>query len=74
MIADMRYMIFSLLLGLAACSADPASLGITGAPIAAPPADPGVTQTDIPGAAQTGTQLAPSLPSNTGAGKFWGYN
>ena len=42
--------------------------------IPAPPADPGETQTGIPGAPNTGTQYAPNLPPNTGAGKFWGYN
>jgi hypothetical protein len=70
----MRYVVFSLLLVLAACSADPASLGITGAAMPAPPPDPGESQTGIPGAPRVGTQLAPSMPENTGAGRFWGYN
>jgi hypothetical protein len=74
MIGHMRFILLSLLLVLASCGANPASLGITGAPMAEPPADPGETQTGIPGSPQTGTQLSPSLPSNTGAGKFWGYN
>jgi hypothetical protein len=42
--------------------------------MAEPPPDPGETQTGIPGAPQTGTQYAPSMPANTGSGKFWGYN
>jgi hypothetical protein len=70
----MRYVVLLLLLSLASCGANPASLGITGAPMAEPPPDPGETQTGIPGAPQTGTQYAPSMPPNTGAGKFWGYN
>jgi len=70
----MRFILLTLLLILAGCSANPAALGITGAPIAEPPSDPGETQTGIPGAPQTGTQYAPNLPPNTGAGKFWGYN
>jgi hypothetical protein len=74
MIPAMRIVMFMLLLLLAACGANPAALGITGAPIPTPPPDPGETQTGIPGAPQTGTQYAPNLPANTGAGKFWGYN
>ena len=70
----MRFIILSLLLLLAACGTDPATLGITGAAIPAPPRDPGEEQTGITGAPQTGTQYAPNLPPNTGAGKFWGYN
>jgi hypothetical protein len=70
----MRSILLSLLLCLAACGTDPASLGITGAAMPEPPLDPGETQTGIPGAPLTGTQLSPSLPANTGAGKFWGYN
>jgi hypothetical protein len=70
----MRYILLSLLLFLAACGTDPRALGITGAPMATPPADPGEVQSGIPGAPQTGTQLSPSMPANTGAGKFWGYN
>jgi hypothetical protein len=65
---------FSLLLLLAACSANPAALGITGAGMPTPPPDPGEMQTGIPGAPQVGTQYAPSIHPNTGAGKFWGYN
>ena len=70
----MRYILLMLPLLLAACGTDPAKLGITGAPMAEPPPDPGETQTGIPGAPNTGTQLSPSLGPNTGAGKFWGYN
>jgi hypothetical protein len=74
MIARMRFILFSLLLLLAGCGTNPASLGITGGAIPTPPPDPGETQTGITGAPQTGTQYAPNLPPNTGAGKFWGYN
>jgi hypothetical protein len=74
MIPTMRFIMFSLLLFLAACGADPKALGITGSPMPTPPADPGETQTGIHGAPITGTQYAPSMPANTGAGKFWGYN
>jgi hypothetical protein len=74
MIAAMRLITVSMLLSLAGCAANPAALGITGAPMPTPPPDPGETQTGIPGAPQTGTQYAPNLPANTGAGKFWGYN
>jgi hypothetical protein len=74
MIAAMRFIMLSLLVFLAACSADPAALGITGGAMPVPPADPGETQTGIHGAPETGTQYAPSMPANTGAGKFWGYN
>ena len=74
MIAAMRFVMFTLLLLLASCAANPAALGITGPGIPAPPPDPGESQTGITGAPQTGTQYAPSLPPNTGAGKFWGYN
>jgi hypothetical protein len=59
---------------LSACGTDPAALGITGPARLASPPDPGETQTGIPGAPLSGTQLAPSLGPNTGAGKFWGYN
>ena len=74
MIAAMRFIMFSLLLLLAACGADPASLGVTGAAIPPPPPDPGETQTGIRGAPSIGTQYAPNLAPSTGAGKFWGYN
>lgn len=74
MMTAMRYFVLTLLLVLAGCGGNPAALGITGAPIPAPPPDPGETQTGIPGAPQTGTQYAPNLPPNTGAGRFWGYN
>ena len=70
----MRFIMLSLLLLLAGCGTNPAALGITGAGIPTPPSDPGDTQTGISGAPQTGTQYAPNLPPNTGAGKFWGYN
>jgi hypothetical protein len=70
----MRLILLTLLLLLAACGTNPAALGITGAAIQTPPADPGETQTGIPGAPLTGTQYAPNLPANTGAGKYWGYN
>ncbi len=70
----MRFIILSLLLFLGGCGANPAALGITGAPIPAPPPDPGEVQTGIPGAPITGTQYAPNLPPSTGAGKYWGYN
>ena len=71
---NMRVILLLLPLFLAACGTNPAALGITGAPMAEPPPDPGETQTGIPGAPNTGTQLSPSLGPNTGAGKFWGYN
>jgi hypothetical protein len=74
MIAAMRFIMFTLPLLLAACGTDPASLGITGAAIPPPPPDPGETQTGITGAPSHGTQYAPNLPPNTGAGKFWGYD
>jgi hypothetical protein len=74
MITAMRFIILSLLLFLAACNSDPAALGITGSTTPVPPPDPGETQTGIHGAPMTGTQYAPSMPANTGAGKFWGYN
>ena len=70
----MRFIMLSLLFFLTACGTDPAALGITGRPLATPPPDPGETQTGIPNSPQTGTQLAPSMPANTGSGKFWGYN
>jgi hypothetical protein len=74
MITAMRIIMFTLLLLLAGCGENPAALGITGAPIPAPPPDPGEAQTGITGAPMTGTQYAPNMPANTGAGKFWGYN
>jgi hypothetical protein len=74
MIAAMRFIMFALLLLLAACGANPAALGITGASIPTLPPDPGEAQTGITGAPQTGTRYSPNLPPNTGAGKFWGYN
>ena len=70
----MRYILLMLPLFLAACGTNPAALGITGAPMPEPPPDPGETQTGIPGAPLVGTQISPSMPANTGAGKFWGYN
>jgi hypothetical protein len=71
----LRFILLSSALLLAGCNADPAKLGITGgATVAEPPADPGEVQTGIPGSPQWGTQYAPNLPPNTGAGKFWGYN
>ena len=74
MIPTMRFIMFSLLLFLAACGSDPKAIGITGSQMPAPPPDPGEAQTGIHGAPMTGTQYAPSQPANTGAGKFWGYN
>ncbi len=62
------------MLVLTACGTNPAALGITGAALPLPPPDPGELQTGIPTAPMTGTQYAPSVPANTGAGKFWGYN
>jgi hypothetical protein len=70
----MRVILLLLPLCLAACGTNPAALGITGAPMPEPPPDPGETQTGIPGAPLVGTQISPSMPANTGAGKFWGYN
>ena len=70
----MRWLTLSFLILLSACGANPAALGISGAAPSEPPPDPGETQSGIPGAPETGTQLAPSLPLNTGSGKFWGYN
>ena len=70
----MRYFCFALLFVLAGCGADPASMGITGAGMAPPPRDPGAETTGITGAPSVGTQYAPSVGPNTGAGKFWGYN
>src|SRR4029077_16421336 len=70
----MRFILLSLALSLSACGADPRALGITGAAVPAPPADPGESQTGIPNAPLTGTEYAPNLAPNTGAGKFWGYN
>jgi hypothetical protein len=70
----MRLIMLALLLLVAACGTNPAALGITGAAIPVPPPDPGETQTGIPGAPSRGTDYAPNLPPNTGAGKFWGYN
>jgi hypothetical protein len=74
MIAGMKFLMFPLLLILAGCGANPAALGITGGSTVEQPPDPGEVQTGIPGSPQTGTQYAPSLGPNTGAGKFWGYN
>lgn len=74
MFCVMRKLLFTLLLLLAGCGTNPAALGITGAAMPAPPPDPGESQTGITGAPRTGTQYAPNLPPNTGAGKFWGYN
>ena len=73
-IAAMGYIVLTLLLFLSACGADPATLGIAGRQMVAPPIDPGEAQTGIAGAPQTGTQYAPSMQPNTGSGKFWGYN
>jgi hypothetical protein len=70
----MHFIALSLLIFLSACGTTPASLGISGAPVLAPPTDPGEAQTGINGAPQTGTQYAPSVAPNTGSGKFWGYN
>jgi hypothetical protein len=74
MIEIMRCIIVSLLVLLAGCNTNPAKLGITGAANSTPPPDPGATQTDVPVVPQSGLQLAPSVPANTGTGKFWGYN
>lgn len=74
MMIIMRFVLLTLLFSLAACGASPAALGITGAPLPTPPPDPGETQTGIQGAPIHGTEYAPNLPANTGAGRFWGYN
>ena len=73
-IAPMRYIALTFLLFLAACGADPAALGITGAVAPAVLPDPGEVSTGIAGAPSTGTQYGPSVTPNTGAGRFWGYN
>ena len=70
----MGYIVLTLLLFLSACGGDPAALGMTGRPMQPPPLDPGEAQNGMPGSPQVGTQYAPSMPANTGAGRFWGYN
>ena len=70
----MRFIMLALLLPLAACGTDPASLGITGAPVTTPPVSPAESPLGLSGPPQNGTQLSPSMPANTGSGRFWGYN
>ena len=70
----MRYITLTHSLFLAACAADPAALGITGAVAPAPFVDPGEASTGIAGAPATGTVYGPSVTPNTGAGRYWGYN
>lgn len=63
----MRFLIFPLLLCLAACTSDPRALGITGP---GQLEQPKTAQEAVPGGDLTTPQAVP----NTGNGKFWGYN
>ena len=66
------------LLGLAACSMDPAALGITGPGqqvVAAPPSPSDQGQQTMPGVATTGTFYGPTNGGpKTGSSGFWNYN
>lgn len=62
-----------LVLALAGCGGDPASLGITGAGVTQFPPDPGQTS-GVVASPTSGDRYDPSAGPNTGAGKFWGYN
>ena len=64
-----------LLLGLAACSANPAAYGITG-PGRPPvlPAQPGDADVGQPGLPNSASVYGPSIVPSTGTGRFWGYN
>jgi hypothetical protein len=77
-----RAILLSTLLGIGACSATPASFGITGPGIAPPPTFKPLPANDDsavgqPGLPDSGSQFAPSLlPAGDAAtpGGFYGYN
>ncbi len=62
------------LLGLAACSGDPAAYGITGPGAMRPVPGPRDTTVDAPAIPDTGTVYGPSVVPSTGGGHYWGYN
>jgi len=68
---------FSLLavLGLAACDATPASLGITG-PGAPPPPPPAIDDSTIlnPGIPDPGNGYGPSVGTTPSPGRYYNYN
>jgi len=62
-----------LMLGLSACSGDPASYGITG-PGMQPVPGPSGTTVDAPAIPNTGSTYGPSVVPSTGNGNYWNYN
>ena len=69
-----RKMYYALLLiGLGGCSQSPQSLGITGAPLAAPPEAEGDNVILAPGIPQGNSTYNPSVLPSTGGGRFYGY-
>ena len=77
----MRYILYILpMIALAACSADPRSLGITGPGVNPPPPPQNASPFDRDTGASPGVPSAGSFygPTNnggmTGQSGFWGYN
>jgi hypothetical protein len=75
----MRPLLIALsLLGLSACAASPASLGITGPgqrTVPTPGVAPGDSTDVVPGVSTTGTFYGPTNGGpQTGSSGFWGYN
>jgi hypothetical protein len=71
----MRVLMLLVVLGLACCSASPASLGITGpgAPPPPPPAPDDSTIT-VPGIPDPGASYGPSIGPIPSNGRYFNYN
>ncbi len=69
-----RLLLLLSLSALAGCASSAASLGLTGAPLAAPPAEPSDATIGQPGINPEVGPYTPSLVPSTGGGRYFGYD